>query len=811
MHKRINKIAVLGSGVMGSSIAALMSNVGIETLLLDIVPKDLDAQDVKKGLSLQSTAFRNKLAQSALTNALRIKPAAFTAAENASLITVGNFEDDMPKIADVDWVIEVVVEKIDIKKMILKKMEAFRKPGTIVSTNTSGLSIEKIAEDLSDECRRHFLGTHFFNPPRYMKLIELIPCTRTSEEIVSFLADFCETRLGKGVVFAKDTPNFIANRLGIHNVIYAMKEMQADGYTFDEADALTGTALGRPKSATFRTLDMVGIDTVVHVARNVVDSVTDEAEKEEFTVPDFVNRMMDNGFLGDKKDGGFYKKLKTDEGSQRMTLNYLNLEYEPSGKAKFPVIDSIKQAGGDTGKRLKALIESQDKAGQFAWRVIKRLLLYSASKIPEIADDIVNIDRAMKWGFNHELGPFETWDVIGLKESVARMEKEGETIPENIIRMLNDGKDRFYLQKDGATLFYDFATGNYKELYVSPRILLLPALKERQRIIKSNAGASLIDMGDGVVCLEFHSPNNAIGEDIVNMINYGISEVENNFAGMVIGNHGANFCVGANLMLILLEAQNENWDVLDSMVRQFQGAAMRIKFSEKPVVAAPFRMTLGGGCEFCMAASRIRASSETYMGLVEVGVGVLPAGGGCKEMLLRSIENIPPLVPGLSPNGVQPDIIPFVTRAFETIAMARVSTSAQEAQGLGYMRMQDKISMNYDFLLSDAKAAVLALVGEGYTPPRKKDAIRVVGRTGMALIEALLHNMKEGKYISEYDAHIARKVANVITGGDVVRNTLVSEDYLLDLEREGFLSLCGEQKSQDRMRVMLQTNRPLRN
>lgn len=811
MQKKNKKVAVLGSGVMGSSIAALMTNAGLDTYLLDIVPGELDPQDTKKGLTRESPAFRNKLALNGLNNALRAKPAAFTAADNARLIKVGNFEDNFSYLADADWIIEVVIENIDIKKALLKKVEAVRRPGTILSTNTSGLPVNRISEDLSNECKAHFLGTHFFNPPRYMKLIELIPGDTTSQEVLDFMADFCEKRLGKGVVFAKDTPNFIANRIGIYSVIATIKAMIADGYSIEEVDAITGIPMGRPRSATFRTLDMVGLDTVVHVAENIVENLAGDKEKQAFILPDFLNKMVEMKLLGEKSGKGFYRKIKTEQGSKLSSFSYKTLEYVPSQKARFPAIDLIAQAGGGTGKKLKALVESNDKAGQFAWKVLKDTLLYSTAKIPEIADEILNIDNAMKWGFNHELGPFESWDAIGVKESVDRMEKEGAAIPENVTIMLSRGITSFYRQQDSRSYYYDFKSGDYQVMTVNPDIILLPSLKERQKVIKSNQGASLIDMDDGVACLEFHSANDAIGLDIGEMIHFGIDEVEKNFLGMVIGSQSANFSVGANLMLILLQAQDENWDELDLLVRQFQAATQKIKFSEKPVVIAPHGMTLGGGCEMCLAASRIRAHCETYIGLVEVGVGVIPAGGGCKEMVLRTVEAIPPLVPGISPGGSPSDLIPFISRAFETVATAKVATSAQEGKVLGYLSNQDRITMNLDLLLHDARETVIALSKEGYTPPRKKDNIRVVGRTGRALLEAFLYYMKEGTYISAHDELVAKKLANVMTGGDLPQHALVTEDYLLELEREAFLSLCGEQKTQDRMRSILQTGQPLRN
>ncbi|MBI4285065.1 MAG: 3-hydroxyacyl-CoA dehydrogenase/enoyl-CoA hydratase family protein [Chloroflexi bacterium] len=810
MNRKIKRVAVLGAGVMGTAIAAHMANVGLDTYLLDMVPPELDAQDVKKGITRESPAFRNKLARTGLENALRAEPAAFYVPENARLITVGNFEDNLGYLKDVDWVIEAILEDLAIKKQLLGRIAPFLRPGTIISTNTSGLSVNKIAEGLNAEHRPNFLGTHFFNPPRYMKLMEIVPADATVPEVVQFIADFCERRLGKGVVFARDAPNFIANRIGMHNVIATIKAMLAGGYTIEEVDAITGTPLGRPRSATFRTLDVVGLDTFYHVTMNFLESMADETEKEGYQLPDFVTRMVKEGFVGEKKGRGFYKRERTAEGPQIYSLDYNTFEYMPQREAKFPILDNLKRVT-DTGSRIKTLVNSDDRAGRFAWQVTKRLLLYSAAKIPEVAEDIVNVDRAIKWGFNHELGPFEVWDAIGVRESIERMTKEGETVPENVLQMLRLGKDLFYLRRDGKTYYYDFRTADYIEIAEKPRIILLPSLKERKKLIKANAGASLIDIGEGVACLEFHSPNNAVGADIVEMINYSISEVASNYEGLVIGNHGTNFCVGANLMLILMAAQSQDWDEVDFMVRQFQAATRNIRFSEKPVVAAPFRMTLGAGCEICLAASRVRAAAETYVGLVEVGAGLVPAGGGCKEMLVRSIDGIPAAVPSAMPGGSQPGLIPFVSKAFETIATAKVATSARDAQKIGYLAPQDKITFNQDHLLHDAKETVLALAREGYMPPRPRDDIRVTGRTGYATLEAIIYNMKEGAFISEHDALIARKVATILTGGDLPQNTLVTEDYLLDLERENFLSLCGEAKSQARMRAMLQTGRPLRN
>jgi len=810
MKKTIKKVAVLGSGVMGSSIAAHMANARLDTFLLDIVPSELDEKDIKKGLTRESPEFRNKLARTGLEKALKSDPASFFIPENARLIIPGNFEDDISCIKEADWIIEVVVENIGIKNDLFKRIESFRRADAIVSTNTSGLSVNQMVEGLSKEFQAHFLGTHFFNPPRYMKLIEIVPGEQTSQEVIDLMTDFCERRLGKGIVLAKDAPNFIANRIGIHNVIAVIKAMQEEGFTLEEVDAITGPPLGRPKSATFRTLDMVGLDTLLHVAGNAFEKIDNAAEKKEFILPDFIKRMIDSGLLGDKTGKGFYQKAKTEEGSKILTINPETLEYAPQQKARIPTLDFLSQVQ-NTADKLKILINTDDRVGHFAWKVVKKLLLYSASKIPEIADDIVNVDKAMKWGFNQEMGPFEAWDAIGVKESVERMEKEGEQVPENVLQMLRQGKVRFYQQLDSTTYYYDFRKADYAVLTENSQIILLPSLKTRNKLIRANSGASLVDLGNGVACLEFHSPNNTIGADVVDMINFSLVEISRNYEGLVIGHHSNNFCVGANLMLILFEAQSQEWDELDFMIRQFQNACMNIKLSEKPVVTAPFRMTLGGGCEICMASSRVRAYAETYIGLVEVGVGLIPAGGGTKEILLRNTEGVPASVPSINAGDSPPDLIPFVIRAFETVANARVSTSAQEGKKLGYLRTEDKYTFNEDYLLNDAKNTVLALAKEGFIPHRKRDDIRVVGRTGFGVMEAILYNLKEGALISEFDAHIARKIAFAITGGGVEQNTLVTEDYLLDLEREAFLSLCGEAKSQQRMQAMLQTGKPLRN
>jgi 3-hydroxyacyl-CoA dehydrogenase len=808
--KRISKAAVLGAGAMGSKIAVLLAGVGIPTYLLDIVPKELDQRDVKKGLTKEAPGFRNKLAQMGLDSTLMASPPGIYAGADAKLVTPGNFEDHMSCLSDVDWIIEAVVENLEIKRELLRKAESFRKPGTIISTNTSGLPVNLICQELPEETRAHFLGTHFFNPPRHMKLMEIVPGNSTDKAVVAFMAEFCERELGKSVVFAKDTPTFIANRIGAHALIGVVKTMLEDGYTIEEVDAITGPPMGRPRVASFRTADMVGLDVFVKVAQTVRDNVENAAEKEDFTVPAFVTKMLEAGLLGDKTQKGFYKKVLGADGSQIYALDYNSVDYVPRRQPDLPVLDKLSQVV-DPAVRLQMLTQTDDRAGRFAWKVLKKMLLYCAAKVPEISDDILGIDRAMRWGFNWELGPFEMWDAIGLKGSVDRMEAEGEKIPESIRRMLASGRDRFYDERDGGRRYFDFLKADYGEIEEKPQIVLLPSLKEIRKVVLHNEGASLVDMGDGVACLEFHSANNVIDGDVIQMIGDSIAEVEDNFEGLVIGNQGVNFCVGADVKLISGLCQEKDWATLETAVSQFQQACMRMKFSQKPVVAAPFRMTLGGGCEVCMAASMVRANAEAYMGLVEMGVGLIPGGGGNKEMLLRAIDWVPPSVPSAVPGGGRPDLIPYVARTLETIAMAKVAMSAKEAQEIGYMRPYDRITMNLDYLLHDAKQSVLVLARDGYRPPRQRDDIRVTGRTGMGILELMVYLMHQAGYITDHDALVAKKLAYVLTGGDLDQNTLVTEQYLLDLEREAFLSLCGEEKTQARLKHMADTNKPLRN
>ncbi|AKS39423.1 3-hydroxyacyl-CoA dehydrogenase [Anoxybacillus gonensis] len=791
---RIKKAAVLGSGVMGSGIAAHLANVGIPTLLLDIVPKELTAEEQAKGWTLEHKQVRNRIVNQAVERLLKQKPAPLMSKENVALIEVGNFEDDFRRLAECDWIIEVVVERLDVKKSVFEKVDEVRKQGSIVSSNTSGISIEAMAEGRSDDFKKHFLGTHFFNPPRYLKLLEVIPTKHTDPSVVAFMKQFGENVLGKGVVLAKDTPNFIANRIGTYGLLVTVREMMKGGYSVGEVDSVTGPLIGRPKSATFRTLDVVGLDTFIHVANNVFEKVEGE-EKEVFTVPSFMKTMVEKGWLGSKSGQGFFYK----KGKDIFELNYETLEYEPTKKLKAPSVEMSKQAKG-TANKLKALVYANDRAGQLLWNILSPTLLYSAELLGEIADDIVAIDRAMKWGFGWELGPFETWDAIGVKQSVEKMKAEGRQVPSWVEQMLENGHETFYKHEHGRVSYYD--RGQYKPVEENEKVIHIQRLKEQKGVIKKNSGASLIDLGDDVALLEFHSPNNAIGFDIVQMINYALEEVDRNYKGLVIGNQGKNFCVGANLAMILMEAQDDNYFEIEMVVRQFQQAMMNIKYSAKPVVVAPFAMTLGGGTEICLPASRIQASAETYMGLVEVGVGLIPGGGGNKELYIKHLSGMP--------NGVEFDLQKVANKVFETIAMAKVSTSAAEARELNFLNGQDGISINGDHLIHDAKQAVLALYESGYKPPVRKK-IPVVGETGYATLLLGAQGMYHSGYISEHDLKIAKKLAYVIAGGSVPYGTEVDEQYLLDLEREAFLSLVGEPKTQARMQHMLVKGKPLRN
>jgi 3-hydroxyacyl-CoA dehydrogenase len=798
---KINKVAVLGSGTMGSQIAAHCANAGFDVLLLDIVPNELTPQEAATGLTLESKQVRNRIVNAGFDAARKIKPAAFFSSKPAGIIQTGNFDDDLGQLSGVDWVIEAVVERLEIKRDLFARVEKFLQPDTIISSNTSGIPIKAMAEGMPARFRTHFLGTHFFNPPRYLKLVEIIPTAETLPEVVSLIADVCDRKLGKGVVFAKDTPNFIANRIATFSSLNAVRVMVEGGYSIEEVDAMTGPAVGRPKSASFRTTDIVGLDTALYVAENLYPAVPNDERRDDLVPPDFMREMVKRGWTGNKAGQGFYKRVKGEGGKpEYQVLDYNTLEYKPAQKVRFPSLDTAK-AIDDTAERIRTLVYSKDRVGEFLWKTISANLVYAANRIPEIADDIVNIDNAVKWGFNHEFGTFELWDVLGVEKSVARMQEDGLEIPVIARTLLDSGKKSFYQRRDGRTFFFDLSSAEYKEVPSSQGVLILKSLKDQNKVIKKNASASLIDIGDGVACLEFHSKMNAIGADTISLMNYSVKEVGENFEALVIGNQSENFSVGANIMLLLLGIQEGEWDEIGMSVRQFQNANMNLRYSQKPVVVAPHGMALGGGCEITMHADRARAAAESYIGLVEVGVGLIPGGGGVKELLLRAVDDATP----------GEDLFPRIRKVSETIAMARVSTSATEAREIGFLRETDPITMNRDRLIEDAKQTALSMAREGYTQQHPRTDIPVLGEPALSAIKLAIHMMVRGGYISDYDAHVARKLAYIITGGDLSHKTLVSEQYLLDLEREAFVSLCGERKTQERIQHILKTGKPLRN
>ncbi len=802
MFPNIRRVAVLGAGVMGSGIAAHLANAGIPCLMLDIVPPALSEDDRKKGLTGESPAYRNRFALKGLEAIRKSRPSLLYSGKDIVRISVGNFEDDLEKISGCDWVVEAVVENLAVKQALYGKIEALWKPGIVVSSNTSGISIAQMMEGRREEFRRHFLVTHFFNPVRYMKLLELVAGRDTDPEILSGMADFGERVLGKGIVFGKDTPNFVGNRVGVYAMMYAMHAMMRDGLTIEEVDRILGPAMGRPKSAAFGTADLVGIDTLLHVSDNVYENLPDDPDRDRFLPPPFVKEMVKKGLLGRKSGAGFFKMEGKGETKRKFVLDYNALDYRPTEKVSFASLDAAK-GEEDTGARIRKVVSGDDKAAKYAWEVLSETLLYAAKRIPEIADDVYNLDHAMKWGFNWSLGPFETWDAVGVAESAARMKAEGKAIPQNVEKMLAGGAASFYRRVDGVLEFFDFSAGRYLPVPVSPNLIFLPALADRNKVVRKNAGATLYDLGDGVLCAEFHTKMNTVDAEVVAMLMEGVELAEKEFAGMVIANHAENFCAGANLMMVFLEAQNKQFDNIRKMVKGFQDACMRLRYSARPVVAAPAGMALGGGAEICLGSDRIRAAAETYMGLVEVGVGLLPAGGGVKEMAIRHLEGIP--------DGVAVDPMPFLRKAFETVGMAKVSSSAKEARDMGFLRPWDRITIQRDFLIHDAKNTVLGMVREGYETPRPRTDIALPGRAAFPAFAYGLYTMKTAGQISEHDEKIGRKIAHVLTGGDVPPGTRCSEQELLDMELEAFLSLCGEEKTQARIQYMLMKGKPLRN
>lgn len=795
---QIKKAAVLGAGVMGAQIAAHLANAGIPCLLLDIAPRELKPEEEAKGLTLESRAVRNRISQAGFDAALKAKPAAFFTADAAALVTVGNFEDDLAALRDCDWVIEAIIENLEIKRSLFERLEKHLHPEAIVSSNTSGIPIAALAEGRGDNFRKRFLGTHFFNPPRYLYLLEIITTPETDPAVTALIDEFCDRTLGKGIVYAKDTPNFIANRIGTFSMLDAIKVMLEGGYTTEEIDALTGPVIGHARSASFRTLDVVGLDTFAHVARNLYDAIPNDEQRETFKLPDVLARMVENKMLGSKTGGGFFKKV----GKDIQTLDLNTFEYRERQKPKFASLDAAKQIDS-LEERLRTLVYAKDRAGEFLWRTTSESLLYAANRIPEIADNIVEVDNAMKWGFAHELGVFETWDAIGVEKSVARMKEEGRTVPPAVEKMLAAGNTSFYRTENGVRHYYDFNSGSYNPERIPEGVLILKSLKDREKVIKKNAGASLIDLGDGVACVEFHSKMNALGQDQIGMIQYAIKEVEKNFEGLVIGNQGENFSAGANIMMILMAAQEGEWDELALAVRQFQNTTMSLRYSAKPVVVAPHHLTLGGGCEMVLHADRAVGAAETYIGLVEVGVGLIPGGGGTKEMAVRAAE-IAESAPGA-------DHFEALKHHFELAAMGKVATSAAEAKSWGLMRRADRIVMNDRRLIEEAKQTVLNLARAGYVQPQPRQDVLVLGEAALTKFKLGVHMLKRAGYISEHDGVIGLKIANVISGGNLTRPTKVSEQYLLDLEREAFVSLCGMKATQERIAHMLKTGKPLRN
>jgi 3-hydroxyacyl-CoA dehydrogenase len=812
--KRIHKVAVLGAGTMGARIAAHLANAGVPSSLLDIVPTGADA------------ASRNKIAVAGLDAARKAKPAAFFEPSLASLVTPGNFEDDLKRVAEVDWIIEAVVEDLDIKRALLKKVDALRKPGTIITTNTSGLPVAKIAEGFSDDFRRCWFGTHFFNPPRYMRLLEIIPTPDSDPALIDAVTDFADKHLGKGVVRAKDTPNFIANRIGTFSVMNVMGLMQDLDLTIEEVDALTGPAVGWPRSATFRTLDMVGLDILGHVVRNMsrAGQAPSPANPNEagLELPKFLQQMLDRKMLGDKTGGGFYKKNVARAPSpanpsqdERLGLDWKTLEYRPRQKAKFASLEMAKNID-DPAQRIRTLLggSGRGKDEQFLWAALSNLWTYSANRIPEISDSIVEIDRAMRLGFNWELGPFELWDAAGVEPTVARMKKESRPIAANVEKLLASGKNSWYADEPKASsgrAYFDLPSSSYKPVEEPAGVWSVTVAKKSNGVVKKNSGASLVDIGDGVACIDFHSKMNTLGADIVQLVSQTLKPggIGENFEAFVITNDAPNFSVGANLMLLLMSVQDEEWDEIDLAISAFQGMTQAMKFSPKPVVVAPFGMTLGGGVEMSLHAAARQPHAELYMGLVEVGVGLLPGGGGCKEMLLRAINSASAVRPG--GRGESVELMEAMKRAFETIAMGKVSTSAHEARGLGLLNASDRITMNRDRVLSDAKVRALELVRAGYEPPQMRTDLPAPGENILAALKLGIHLMRQGEYITEHEVKIGTKVAEVLCGGNVTPGTPVSEQYFLDLEREGFKSLCGEKKTQERIQYTLKTGKTLRN
>ena len=806
MKCKIHRAVVIGAGTMGAAIAAHLANAGVPVTLLDIVPNKLTPEEQQQGLTLQDRQVRNRIVQQGLDRAVKSRPASFFTPAHASLVAVGNLEDDFDAIAQADWVIEVIVENLPVKRQLMERIDAVRGPAAIISTNTSGIPVASIAEGRSHQFRQHFLGTHFFNPPRYLKLLEVIPTPDTLPEVVNLIRSFAERRLGKGVVLAKDSPNFIANRLASVGGAFSMDYILEKGYTIDEVDAITGPAVGRPKTATFRLLDLVGIDVWEHVGTNLAKAIPhDELALRYLNAApgnQLIHTLVEQGRLGNKTRQGFYKEVQADGKKEFWPLNLQTLEYAAPAKPRLPSLSKTRDLDS-LAERLKVLLDADDRAGDLVRALTYHDLAYASATIPEIADTPLPIDNAIRWGFGHELGPFEVWDALGVPEIVPRMKGAGFPPAPWVEKMLENGMSTFYqYQNDRKVGVYNQAKCAYDPVERPASLIILKEEKAAGKVIARNGSASLVDLGDGVACVEFHTKMNALDDDIFNMIETALNRAETEFEGLVIGNQAENFSAGANLFMVVMGAQNGMWDMLDAAVNRMQSLNMRMRYFPRPVVVAPAGLALGGGSEVLMHGSRVVAAAELYAGLVELGAGVIPAGGGTKELLRRILN--PPM------RTQNADALPFLQRIFEQIGLAKVGTSAEEVRQMGLLGPCDRVVMNRDHLLAEARREVLNMAANGYAAPLP-EKIYAAGRDAMAALQVGIYMMKAGKYITEYEAVIADKLACVMTGGQLSRPAWVDEQYILDLEREAFLSLCGEEKTQQRMWNLLQTGKPLRN
>lgn len=800
-NRNINKIAIIGSGIMGSGIACHFANIGVEVLLLDIVPKELDDFEKAKGLTLSDKVVRNRIVNNALKNALKTKPAALYHKKFASRIQIGNLEDDLSKVQEVDWIMEVVVERLDIKKQVFERLDKYRKPGTLVSSNTSGIPIKHMCEGRSVDFQEHFCGTHFFNPARYLKLFEIIPGPKTKPQVIDFLVEYGEKFLGKTAVLAKDTPAFIGNRIGNFGIQSLLHSVFDLNLSVEEVDKLTGAVIGRPKSATFRTVDIVGLDTLVHVTNGIYKNCIEDEARSLFTFPDYIQKMLANNWLGDKTKQGFYKKTTNVNGkSEILALNLKSLEYHPRKKVKFPTLDKIKNID-NVIDRFAILVSGKDKAAAFYRKSFGALFAYVQNRIPEISEDLYKIDDALKAGFGWQHGPFEIWDAIGLNKGIELLKIEGAQPNQWIEEMLENNIKSFYSVVDGATFYYDLKAKKQIKKPGQDSFIILNNIRKESAVFK-NPGVTISDLGDGILNCEFHSKMNSIGGDVMAGINKAVDLAEQNFQGLVIGNQAANFSVGANIAMIFMLAVEQEYDELNAAIKYFQDTMMRLRYSAIPTVAAPHGMTLGGGCELCLHTDHVIAAAESYIGLVEFGVGVIPGGGGSKELALRAADSF-------KKNDIELNIL---QEYFLTIGMAKVSTSAYEAFDLGFLKNgKDQVIVNKERQIATAKKYAQLSAENGYTKPVKRKDIKVLGKQALGMFLVGTDSMKDSEYISSHDQKIANKLAYVMAGGDLSEPTLVSEQYLLDLEREAFLSLCSERKTLERIQHMLQTGKPLRN